>query len=207
MKEPTRLEKAADNLVTKSTLSIIAAVSGTPLAALLQPLADTLAHGRHTARVEAAFKEIEIILKAHRLCLERLTDPQYKLLNEVILAVLQNTEEEKQQYLKNAVRAGLDADEITHTIAAQVSRALRDMTAGELQFLLKYSKRRILMIGPISGDIDEGACVINRNSEEMVYVSGLLGLGILIPAGSTIDDGGRYVFAVFCQMLTKLIDT
>jgi hypothetical protein len=118
---------------------------------------------------------------------------------EQILAVLQNTEGEKTQYLKNAIRAGLDADEITHTTAAQVSRALRDMTAGELQFLVKYSKRQILMIGPISGDIDQGACVIDRNSEEMIYVSGLLGLGVLIPAGSTIDDGGRYVFAAFVR--------
>lgn len=99
----------------------------------------------------------------------------------------------------------MEAEEITHTVSTQVFRALRDMTAGELQFLLKYSKHRILMIGPIAGDVDEGACVICSDSEGMVYVGGLIGLGILIPAGSSMDHIGRYVFASFFQTLTKLI--
>lgn len=188
MEEPTAFEKLAGGLITQGSLAAIAASVGTPLAALLPVLAETLAAGRHQGRVKNALAQIENTLKAHQYRLDALTDPQYKLMNEIVLAVLQNTEDEKVKYLRRAMIAGLEHSEISPTIAAQVSRALRDMTAGELAFVIAYSEQ-VVMIGPVSGDAEPNARIVDRNSDEMVYVSGLMGLGVLNPAGSTMDDG------------------
>jgi hypothetical protein len=205
MEEPTALEKLTGNLITQGGLAVIAASVGTPIAALLPILVDTLAAGRHRDRVKKTLDDIELILKSHRRMLDRLTDPQYKLLNETVLAVLQNTEDDKIVYLRRVIVTGIEHSEISHTVAAQVSRALRDMTAGELGFVVKHFGH-VIMIGPISGNVDSDIIIIERNSDEMLYVSGLLGLGILIPAGSTIGDGGRYIFAKFCETLKALIE-
>lgn len=205
MKEPTALEKLTGNVFTQGGLSAIAALAATPLAALLPVLAESIAAGRHRDRVEKTLKQIETTLRTHQHRLDALTDPQYKLMNEIVLAVLQNTEDEKMECLRRAMIAGLEHSEISHTIATQVSRALRDMTAGELAFVVAHFDHAI-MIGPISGDVEPDVRVIDRNSDEMVYVSGLMGLGVLNPAGSTLDDGGRYVFASFCSMLKTLIE-
>ena len=205
MEEPTALEKLTGGLITQGGLAVIAASVGTPLAALLPVLAGTLAAGRHQDRVKNALAHIENTLKAHQRRLDSLTDPQYKLMNEIVLAVLQNTEDKKVEYLRRAMIAGLEHSEISHTIATQVSRALRDMTAGELAFVIAHSGK-VIMIGPVSGGAEPDVEIIDRNSEEMIYVSGLMGLGVLNPAGSTMDDGGRYVFAKFCATLKKLIE-
>lgn len=204
MDKPTALEKITNNVITEGGLAVIAAAVGTPLAALLPVLCGTLAAGRQQVRVKIALEQIEKILKEHSQKLNALTDPQYKLLNEIILAVLQNTENEKIEYLHRAIIGGLEKNDISHTISAQVSRALRDMTAGELAFVVTHSENAI-MIGPISSNAEPNVTFIDRNSEEMIYVSGLMGLGILTPAGSTMDDTGRYVFAKFCKTLKELI--
>lgn len=205
MDKPTALEKITNSVITEGGLAAIAAAVGTPLAALLPVLSGTLAAGRHQVRVKKALEQIETILMEYSQKLNALTDPQYKLLNEIILTVLQNTENEKIVYLRRAIIGGLEKSDISHTISAQVSRALRDMTAGELAFVVTHSENAI-MIGPISGNAEPNVTFIDRNSEEMIYVSGLMGLGILTPAGSTMDDTGRYVFAKFCKTLKELIE-
>jgi len=204
MKEPTELEKLTDNTVSKLTLTTIAALAGTPIAALLPVLSGTLAGGRHKQRVEEELIRMDSILRSHESIIDDLTDSQYKLINEIILTILQNTEDEKKSYLMNAVTNGLNAIDINQTLVAQVSRALRDMTAGELAFVINHFDVTI-MIGPVTGDPEEFTQIIDRNSDEMIYVSGLIGLGVLHQAGSTINDAGKYVFAEFCSELKGLV--
>ena len=204
MEDESALEKLTGSVFTKAGLAAVAASVGTPLAALLPVLSETLAAGRHKERVGNELRRIDLILEVHRHRLDTLTDSQYKLMNEIVLAVLQNTEDEKADYLCRAIENGISHNELNHTISSQVSRALRDMTAGELAFVIENSKYTI-MVGPITGDIGEGIKIINRNSDEMVYVTGLMGLGVLNPAGSTMDDEGKYVFANFCITLRDLI--
>lgn len=204
MEEESALEKLTGSVITKAGLAAAAASVGTPLAALLPVLSETLAAGRHRKRVENELRRLDLILKTHRHRLDNLTDPQYKLINEIVLAILQNTEDEKADYLSRAIENGLSFDELNHTISSQVTRALRDMTAGELAFVMENSGYTI-MLGPFTGDIEQGIKIIDRNSEEMIYVTGLMGLGALNPTGSTMDDGGKYVFANFCSPLKDLI--
>lgn len=205
MKEPTCLERLAGNVMTQGGLVAVSAAVGTPLAALLPVLANTLAAGRHNARVEAELARISVSLGAHQEQLDAMTDPQYKFLNELILTVMQNTEDEKVGYLHRAMIAGLGESDIGHTLAAQVSRALRDLTAGELAFVLKHFGGSI-QIGPFVVPSPPDVTVIDRTSDDMVYVSGLIGLGVLVPAGSGMDDGGTYVFSGFVQKLKECVE-
>jgi hypothetical protein len=204
MREPTAVERVSGNLLTKAGLTLIATASGTPLSALLPLLSESLAGRRHSARIEKSLEDVHSILKEHEEALQQLTDPQYKLLNEVVLSIMQSTEDGKLKYLRRAIKRGLEAPEIDHTVAAQASRALRDMTAGELGFVIAHSQQTI-MVGPVTGNLADDTHVVDRYSEEISYVSGLLGLGILVPAGSTMDDGGRYVFPPFVRQLRDLI--
>jgi len=139
MEQPTLLEQLFSNLPSRASLAALAAV-GAPIAALLPVLADTLAAGRHRQRVESELQRLATVLAAHRHRLDCLSDPQYKLLNEVVLAVLQNTENEKVIYLRSAIRNGLDAHQLTHARATQISRILRDISAEELRFVCNSSR-------------------------------------------------------------------
>ena len=204
MDEPTGLERVSSSLLTKASVTLIATAVETPLAALLPLLGESLAGRRHSARIEKSLEDVYAILQEHDASLQRLTDPQYKLLNEVVLSIMQCTEDEKLKYLRAAIESGVDALELDHTVAAQVSRALRDMTAGELAFVFAHCDR-VVVIGPVTGELASDIHVVDRDSEEIFYVSGLLGLGVLIPAGSTMDDGGRYVFPRFVGDLRQLI--
>ncbi len=79
------------------------------------------------------------------------------------------------------------------------------MTAGELDFVIKNYEYTI-MVGSRTGDNESDIKTVDRNSDEMIYVSGLMGLGVLNSAGSLISDSGKYVFAKFCATLKELID-
>ena len=203
--KPKALEKVTGNLLTKSSLAVLTTITGTPLTALLPILADTLASNRHSERIEDALEKIDLILRMHAQRLNELTDPQYKLLNEVILTVLQTTEEDKIEYLRNVIIFGLDADGLSHTEATQISRVLRDLTVGEIDYMVKNQSKTI-MIGPLNEESTPAdMIVVERESKEMVYVSGLMALGLLISAGSSLDYMGGYTFTPFCDRLVNAI--
>jgi len=102
MEKESALEKLSGSVITTSATVLLAAFTGTPLAALLPVLTNTLASNRHEQRVEQAIEDIYQIIKAHDVQLAQLTDSQYKLINEAILITLQTTEDEKLKYLKTA---------------------------------------------------------------------------------------------------------
>lgn len=103
MQSPSVLEKTTGNVVTESALTLIGALSGNPLAVLLPILNNALASGRMQKRVEATLLDIDARLRVHEDKLRDLSDSQYKLLNEIILAVLQATSTKKLEYLRQAV--------------------------------------------------------------------------------------------------------
>lgn len=205
MEKPSRIEKFFDNSLTKGGFALISGVSSIPISALLPVLGDSLASERHRARVQSELERINEILHIHSNKIQNLTDHQYNLVSEIIITVLQNTETEKSKYLRNAVNSGLEMEDLSATESAQVSRAIRDLTAGELEFLARYFADTLL-IGSMSNNEKNGAVPIDKSSNEMVYLSGLIGLGLVIPAGSTIGDSGRYVFAPICTKLRSLVD-
>lgn len=107
LKPPSSLETVGGSTATEATLTFVGALAGGPLAPLLPVLAKSLASGRQHSRVVAALASIDQTLKNHSSQLADMTDEQYKLVNETILAVLHTTSETKLAYLRTAVRNAL----------------------------------------------------------------------------------------------------
>jgi hypothetical protein len=209
MEKQSSFEKLSGNIGTQTALTTLAACVSlaadpvaTPLVSLLPILVNSLAAGRHKERVEKAIREIEAKLLAHEDALQSLSDGQFKLLNEIVLAVLQTTEDEKLAYLKQAIDNGLSAGvDLGHSV--QLSRMLRDIAAVELKFLIENFRYESIVFdaNPDSGQ----ELRVSRGDVEEVAVTGLIALGLVIPAGSTMDSMGKYRFSPLVEKLVILV--
>lgn len=209
MEKQSGLEKLSGSIATQGALTTLAACVSlaadpvvTPLVSLLPVLANSLAAGRHKERVEKAISEIEVKLRAHEEVLRSLSDDQFKLLNEIVLAVLQTTENEKLAYLQQAIDNGLSVG-VDVGYSVQLSRMLRDIAAAELKFLIdNFQYERIIFdVNPDS--VEE--LRVNRGETQEIAVTGLIALGLIVPAGSTIDDTGKYRFSPLVAKLVVLV--
>lgn len=144
MDKETKLEKLSGALSTTSVATLIAAVSGTPVAALLPVLTGTLASNRHKDRVEDAIKELENDLRQLGDKIEKITDAQYKFINETVITILNSPDDEKLQYLKNSIKNIILLEQIDMHQSGIVSRVLRDITVQELLFLMKTKGKKIV---------------------------------------------------------------
>jgi hypothetical protein len=202
LKPPTALEKGAGSVATESALTVVGALVGGPLAPLLPVLAKSLAGERQRQRVEAALAEISSMLEVHDQALRELTDAQYKLLNETILAVLHTTSDEKLSYLRRAIRNGLAMTDVQPEEAVVLSRVIRDISAEEADFLVRNFSHQRLQFGTTSGPSVPGVFVVSDGGRNELIVSGLISLGLLIPAGPSMDDQGVMRFS---NSVAKLI--
>ncbi|MEW6617717.1 MAG: hypothetical protein AB1333_04885 [Patescibacteria group bacterium] len=202
---PSVLEKFSGNVVTQITSTGLAAYIGTPLAALLPVLLGSLANGRHSRRVEKTLKEINEKLVKCEDEIKNLSDSQFKLINETILTILQTTEDEKIIYLKQVIENSIHEDAIPITLATQLSRIIRDISAEEIVFIkhnIKYNK----VIFAEKTDQESCLCV-KPNSNERSLAAGLISLGILVPAESTIGNIGVYQFSSLSRKLLNILNT
>jgi hypothetical protein len=135
------------------------------------------------------------MLEAHERVLLELTDAQYKLINETILAVLQTTSDEKLSYLRRAIRNGLAMKDIRSEESVVLSRVIRDISAEEATFLFENFSHQRIQLGTTSGPAAPGVFVVPDGGRNELIVSGLISLGLLIPAGPTIDDQGVMRFS------------
>lgn len=188
--------------MAQGALAALAAQVATPLAALLPVLANSLAAERHKKRVDKTLGEIDAQLRAHSDVLQSLSDDKFKFVNEVVLAVLQTTEDEKLAYLKQAISNGLRTD-ADLGYSAQLSRILRDIAAAEIRFLIEnFQFERIVF--DVEPGTDRGLRV-NGGSSQEVAVTGLIALGLIVPAGSTIKTSGAYRFSPLVAKLVALV--
>jgi hypothetical protein len=201
VEKPSILEKVSGNLVTEGALTAIGALAAFPLAPLLPVLSNSLANRRHKQRVENALDEINAALKGHEEVLKNLTDSQFKIINEVVLAILQTTEDEKVKYLKDAVRSNIESEKVPISYASQVSRILRDISADELRFLIKNSNRSRIVFD--QDPMNDNELSVPKNSDQGALVSGLISMGLIVSATSAWDDIGRYVFS---PIVSKVLD-
>jgi len=205
LEKPSFLEKVTDSAVTRSVATALATCIGTPLGALLPVLLQSLAFGRHNQRVEKALEDINQILNRHEDELKQLSDSQFKIINEIILTILQTTEQEKIEYLKIAIKNTLKEDRHNISVATLVSRILRDITLDEIMFLIKnleYS--RIIFSGKPMNDRE---LLIDTHSREGIIVSGLISLGLMVPGAATFDDIGRYQYSPLVNEVIGIINS
>ena len=85
--------------------------------------------------------------------------------------------------------------EIPSEEAVVLSRIVRDISAEEADFLLRHFSYQRLQLGVAQGSISSDALVVPAGGREELIVSGLVSLGLLIPAGPTFDDSGLMRFS------------
>ncbi|MDI6728985.1 MAG: hypothetical protein QMD44_08705 [Thermodesulfovibrionales bacterium] len=203
MEKPSRVEKISDNLIVETGMTALAFFAATPLTALLPVLTKSLAYSRYKKRVKKALSEIEQKLTKHEEKLRNLSDAQYKIINEIILTILQTTEDEKIAYLQKAVSNCIEEETVSVSFVSQISRILRDISVEELRFLVKYHKRSRIVFNEKTPKEDELS--VEVNSDEGILISGLIALGLLVPGAATFDEVGQYHFSPLVEKVLKVI--
>lgn len=203
-RSPTAIERIAGNTATELALTAVAAIAGGPLVALLPVLAKSLASERQKKRVEAELLSINALLNEQEAAIRGLTDSQYKLINEAILAVLQTTSSEKLAYLREAVRNAMSFRDIEPQEAIVLSRIVRDISAEEVVFLVKaFAYERVQLI-ELEEEHAPSVLTVQLSSPDARSVSGLVSLGVLASAGGTYADLGQLRFMPITSKLLAL---
>jgi hypothetical protein len=196
---PTSLEKVAGGLPAQTAATIIAALAGGALAPMLPVLSTALASERQKERVEKYLHEVSRTLERHEATLRVVTDAQYKLINEAILASLQTTQVEKLGLLRNAVRQSLDLNDVEPQEAILLARILRDISAEEAMFVVRNFSYDGILIAPAPVGEKNILCV-PPESRDALIVGGLLSLGVITPGQPTL---GQILY--FSGIVAKLI--
>lgn len=203
---PTVMEKASSHVATEAALTLAGALSGSPLAALLPVLANSLASKRQQKRVEDALNHIDTTLNEHAEALRNLTDSQYKLINEAILALLQTTSIEKIQYLRRAVHNSLVVGgNILPQEAVVLARIVRDISADEAEFLVKSFHYDRIQLASATAEHDQKVLTVAPESQQGLVVTGLVSLGLLSTAEPTWDESGLLRFSPIVAKLLVLL--
>jgi hypothetical protein len=203
---PTALERASGHVATEAVFTLVGALSGSPLAALLPVLANSLASERQQKRVEDALIQIDTTLNAHAEALRNLTDSQYKLINEAILALLQTTNTEKIEYLRRAVHNSLViGGGILAQEAVVLARIIRDISADEADFLVKNFHYDRIQLASASADHEQKVLTVAPDSQEGLVITGLVSLGLLSAAEPTWDESGLMRFSPIVAKLLVLL--
>jgi hypothetical protein len=213
LKKPSLLEKAASSLPVQSGLTAVGAYAanvmeggGPAIAAMLPVLATALASNRQAERVKEAITKIDSTLAAHSDQLAKISDAQYKLINEIVSAVFSTTCHAKLNLLQAAVAGAISSADLPSNHAVLLSRVLRDISFEELTFLRKYFSFSHIELAEKPGGYKGNVATISRVSEEGLYASGLVALGLLVPAENTFDQMGLLRFSPLCSKLLALVE-
>ena len=211
--QPTGLERLAGNPAVEAGLTLAAAAaaglsSAAPLLLPLVPvLAKSIAATRQQARVETALREMTAVLDHHAEAIATLSDAQFKLVNEAVLAVLSCTQESKLRYLKNVVQNTIGASSLSDQEAIALSRVVRDMSAEEAEMLLfAFSYERVRIGHQASSVEGDGKTLrLTVNTSAAFSISGLLSLGVLSPGEDSWGGNGSLIFTGIAAKLIVLL--
>lgn len=201
----TPLERIAGHPAAEAALTYLGVAAGTPLAALLPVLAKSLASERQRLRVESTLAEMEKMLTQHESEIRSLTDAQYKLLNETLLALLHTTEVEKFQYLRRAVSNTLREHELIPQDAAVLSRIVRDISVAEAAFVLQNFGFNRIWLTTEENETSGRALLVKPSSPEAVVVSGLTSLGLLLSGSSDFAGLGMLEWTPVTAKLISIL--
>lgn len=203
--KPTPLEKITGNIITGSALTVLAVSTGNPLACLLPVLAKSLASGRHNKRIEDALSEIAQQLKKHEEKIKNLTDSQYKIINETILTILHTADEEKINFLKLAIDINIKEETVSVSLAYTISRILRDISAEEIEFLIKNRNYKMIVLEDNSLHVEDDTLYIDPFSKQGVLFSGLVSMGLMVPGIPLMNTRSNYEFSPIVKNILHVI--
>lgn len=204
--QPTTVEQVAGSLPAEAALTVIAAFTGGPLAALLPVLSNSLAARRQQARVEAALSDIQQVLAGQQAKIHDLSDEQYKIINEAVLALLHTTQVEKLAYLRRVVQNALTYRGMDPRESVLLSRIVRDISSQETEFLLRaFMFNGVQLTASTEQDeVNLNVIRVDPASTDALNVSGLLSLGLL-HSPETGWDGGTMRFTSIVAKLFALL--
>ena len=208
LKPPTLLESVAGSTGTQIALTAAGAAAAGPLAALLPVLATSLAYKRHNERVAAAFERLTAELSAVQEKVAGISEDQLKVVCEAVNAIYTATDAGKIEYLQRAVLNGLNMTDLRQQAAVFLARVLRGISAQEAAFVVRnFGFVWVMVTDMVGGDgkDDAGTLFVRPDSEEDGIIAGLLSLGVLVPAGATIDSIGKAKFSPFTAQLIALL--
>lgn len=207
LKPPTTLEIVSGSLPTELALTTVATIAsgGGVLAPLLPVLAASLASQRHRGRVEEALVEIQATLEAHSDVIKNISDGQYQLINETVLALLRATSTEKIQLLKSAVKNTINIAPMLSQEVVVLGRIIRDISAEEADFLVKHFGFDRVQLASSTTDYEQKVLTVHPDSPDGLIVVGLVSLGLLTAAEPTFDDSGLLRFAPITAKFLALI--
>ncbi len=204
---PSKAEKLGGGLPAQAAFTLVAAGAGGMLSPLLAPLANCLAAKRFQERVDRMLQELQKDIESIGVDLQNLSDGQFQVVNGLVAAAMQTVQEEKFEYLRMAMRNAL-ADSIPADEGLLLTRILRDITAGEIAFLVRSFKYDTLALFENTKDEkpDEGACYIDPKSSEASLLGGLYALGVVYPGEQTFGFTKLH-FAPHAAKLIALLKT
>ena len=212
---PSRLENVAGSPLSEVALTAATAAASAALATmaastllpLIPVLAKTFAAGRQERRMNQNLQAMEQVLIQHGAELERLSDEQYALINEVVLAAMGSTNDTKLAYLRNAVQNVLSLPELRPQEVVVLGRVVRDMSADEARFLMDHQGVERISIGLSDATSTPDHHNVDPDSDEALCVYGLLSLGVLTPGEAMYDTMGLLGFSRLAPKLVALLGT
>lgn len=205
LKPPKIIERITGNIFTESALTAVVGLTGGPLAALLPVLSKSLAAERQRKRVEEALLNLDAFFRTNEQAVRELSDAQYKLVNEAVLAVLHTTSKEKLALLRCAVTNAMSMVDVLPYDAAILSRIVRDISAEESSFLARsFGYEKVRLVSEVQEQSSEVLQVL-LSSPETKLVSGLMSLGILASGGSAFEDLGQLRFMPISAKVLALL--
>ena len=203
IEDATAIEHASGSLITELGATLLAAFSANPVVAVLPVLTNALASGRHRERVERAISRLSAELSRQETKLREISDSQYKLINEAVLAIFSTLEIEKLEYLRRAAENALDATEIKPHEAVVLARVIRDLSAEEVRFLLKHHLAERIQVSTTPPS-REGLLHVDPDSADGLVASGLSSIGLLMQSEPTWDDSGLLRWSPLVRTLVGL---
>jgi hypothetical protein len=209
----TNLERATGSFTAATALTAIGAAAADPTvglltisAALLPVLANSLAASRQKARFVAALTAIDEDLREHEQELSSISDAQYKLINEAVLALFQTTAEEKMFYLRKVVQGAISMSAMNGQEATVLSRVIRDISAEEANFVCQnFEHQRIRVTDQDHGLSLYPFYLVRPLTPEALVVTGLVSLGILEPIDGVMADVGVFRYSRITGKLVVLL--
>ncbi len=210
---PTMVERISGSVVTETALTLGAALAAAAVVgttgALMVPILPVLAKypaaERSKKRVEQALTEISADVERLSEELSKITDPNYRVLNEVILAVFQTTDEEKIKLLKTAVQNAVIGDALTVNESYALPRVLRDISPAEVRFIAQKFSYQRLQITEHGDHSDAEVFRTPPGSMDATLITGLSTLGLLEPGPTTYGGIGTMRFTTLAGKLLTLL--
>lgn len=202
------LEAISGSATTALAMTAVAAFGGggntvAIAAALLPILAGAPASARQKARLDTALADIHAALAEQQDRLAQLTDQQFTLINQSIAALLQTTNEEKINLLKQAVVNSLDAQPMLDQEVVFIGRIVRDISVDETRFLVENYSYQWIWNGMEPPPLPtENVLHVAPNTLDSSVLLGLQTLGLVSGPSENIGSMG---FMTFSPMVSKLL--